>query len=234
MNYEALAYYYDGFIDPKFYDDYYNFICQHAQFQNVLELGCGTGEMAIRFAKDGYDITASDISDEMLEVAMSKAMENEVNISFKKVDMTDFSSHQYVDLVLCLCDSINYVQDEKLIIKAFKNAYDILTVDGAFIFDVNSLYKMDTILNNYYEFFQEDDFSLEWNVEHIHTGEICHHVIIREGEDTFLEDHYQKTYSIETYLNWLHHAGFRDIQYYSDFDNYHDDCERIIFICKKE
>ena len=56
MSYENFAYYYDSLMDEQFYDDYYQFINTHASFNSVLELGCGTGEIAIRLAKDNKEI----------------------------------------------------------------------------------------------------------------------------------------------------------------------------------
>ena len=59
MSYENFAYYYDSLMEQSFYDDYYNFINEHASFDEVLELGCGTGEIAIRLAKDDKLVTAT-------------------------------------------------------------------------------------------------------------------------------------------------------------------------------
>ena len=39
----------------------------------VLELGCGTGSMAVELAKRGYDMIALDLSADMLSVAYEKA-----------------------------------------------------------------------------------------------------------------------------------------------------------------
>jgi hypothetical protein len=39
---------------------------------------------------------------------------------------------------------------------------------------------------------------------------------------------------METYQEMLKKAGFLDIEVYSDFEDYHEKCERLIFICKKE
>ena len=50
MSYENFAYYYDSLMDEQFYLDYYNFINEYADFKSILELGCGTGEIAIRLA----------------------------------------------------------------------------------------------------------------------------------------------------------------------------------------
>ena len=66
MSYENFAYYYDSLMDEQFYDDYFKFINEHADFKSVLELGCGTGEIAIRLAKAGKEIYATDLSKDML------------------------------------------------------------------------------------------------------------------------------------------------------------------------
>ena len=42
----------------------------------------------------------------------------------------------------------------------------------------------------------------------------------------------QKT-SLETYLKWLDECGFNSIKYFSDFKEYDELCERIIFVCRK-
>lgn len=41
--------------------------------QCLLELGCGTGEDALRFASAGFHVTATDVSQRMIDVARQKA-----------------------------------------------------------------------------------------------------------------------------------------------------------------
>ena len=90
MSYENFAYYYDSLMDDQFYQDYYQFINQHAKFKSVLELGCGTGEIAILLAKDKKQVYATDLSKDMLEVARMKAMDANVDLLLGRIDMTDF------------------------------------------------------------------------------------------------------------------------------------------------
>lgn len=120
MSYENFAYYYDSLMDEQFYLDYYNFINEYADFKSILELGCGTGEIAIRLAKDNKEIYATDLSKDMLEVARLKALDANVNLMLGRVDMTDFKTDKAVDLILCLCDSINYVLSKKKYFKLLK------------------------------------------------------------------------------------------------------------------
>jgi len=235
MSYENFAYYYDSLMDPSFYDDYEKFIVEHCDFENVLELGCGTGEIAIRMSKRDKEVYATDLSDDMLEVARLKAMSENVDLMLKKVDMSDFSVNQGLDLILCLCDSINYLLDIDDVLRTFQNVYSSLKNQGTFIFDIDSLYKTDVILKDYLEEEYDDDFSFYWKTDFIESGYIHHYVKIedKENNENVEENHYQKTYHHDIYMNLLHDAGFQNIEIYSDFKEFNEECERIIFVCKK-
>ena len=235
MSYENFAYYYDSLMDPQFYDDYLKFILDHANFDEVLELGCGTGEIAIRLAKKNKKIFASDLSSDMLEVAKQKAIHENVNLMLQRVDMTDFSTSYPVDLILCLCDSLNYVLSSRSVYQTFKNVYASLKENGTFIFDVNSLYKMNTILNDYHEQEEDDEFKFQWDVKVTEPGSVVHHVYIEDKVENEIvdENHYQRTFSVAQYKEWLVKAGFTDINCFSDFEEYKEECERIIFVCTK-
>ena len=234
MSYEHFSYYYDSLMDPAFYEDYVAFINKYATYKSVLELGCGTGEIAIRLAKDNKDVIATDLSDDMLYVAKEKAMAENVDVTFKRVDMTNFEGYHQTDLVLCLCDSLNYVLDASDVKDVFANVYQALKMNGTFIFDVDSLYKCNVILNDYHEESHDEDFDFSWDVESDGAGCIKHHVVIvdRENDDCVDEIHIQKTWPVEIYGEMLEEAGF-SYTVFSDFDAYKEECERVIFVCRK-
>lgn len=168
MSYEAFAYYYDSLMDQEFYNDYIQFINKHVKkYQTVLELGCGTGEIAIRLAHLGKNVCATDISKDMLEVAKYKCIDFKADVMLSRVDMCDFAVDTKLDLILCLCDSLNYVTNLKDVKNVFQNTYDALKKDGTFIFDVDSMYKMEKILANYDEENDDEDFYFHWHVDHL-------------------------------------------------------------------
>lgn len=64
--------------------------------KKILELGCGAGEASIYFAKQGADVTATDISHEMLNVVQKVAKMHNVSVKTKqsrsdKIDSKDES-----------------------------------------------------------------------------------------------------------------------------------------------
>lgn len=235
MSYETFAYYYDSLMDEQFYDDYYQFINDHAKFKTVLELGCGTGEIAIRLAKANKIVYATDISKDMLEVARMKAMETDVDLMLGRVDMSDFVVDTKVDLILCLCDSLNYILQTSSVKKTFKNCYQALEKNGTFIFDVNSLHKMNETLRDYHEHEEDEEFYFDWNVINEGDGKVRHEIEIidKQSKEHVKETHVQLTYSVDKYLNLLQKVGFTNIDVYSDFSKYTEDCQRVIFVCHK-
>jgi cyclopropane fatty-acyl-phospholipid synthase-like methyltransferase len=59
----------------------------HVKPGRALELGCGTGTNAVFLAKQGFDVTAIDLSAEALAIAEQKAADAGVKIHFKKADV---------------------------------------------------------------------------------------------------------------------------------------------------
>lgn len=85
----------------------------------LLDVACGTGRHAIEFAELGYDVTASDINEELLATGREAAGER---VRFVQGDMCDLDvDGGPFDLVTCLFDSIGYAQDDERIVSALRS-----------------------------------------------------------------------------------------------------------------
>lgn len=104
--------------------------------KRLLELACGTGSHAVHLAKFGYQTTAVDNSPEMLRQAEKKAAKEKLCIRFEERDMRDLSCAPGVyDIVVCLFDSIGYVQTDISLNKVFSGVNARLRDGGLFIFE---------------------------------------------------------------------------------------------------
>ncbi len=59
--------------------------------QRILDLGTGTGELALNFASQGAQVTGIDISEEQIEQARQNARDQELNIDFQAIRAEDVS-----------------------------------------------------------------------------------------------------------------------------------------------
>lgn len=55
--------------------------------RSILDLGCGLGRHAIFFAKNGYKVTAVDLSKEAIEITQKRMRENQVDFLCKAAEM---------------------------------------------------------------------------------------------------------------------------------------------------
>lgn len=99
----------------------------------ILELNCGTGEDASHLAKKGHRVVATDISDEMLNVARKK---NDASaITFMRLDLNNIDctlTDTDFDLVFSNFGGINCV-DQSAVRMLGKALSDVLKPGGIFI-----------------------------------------------------------------------------------------------------
>ena len=90
----------------------------------LLDLGCGTGWTSCMFAKRGYDVTAQDISPDMIDCAKkNKAKEGLQSINFIVSDYEDMNFDSEFDCAV-FYDSLHHAVDEeaalRMVYKALK------------------------------------------------------------------------------------------------------------------
>jgi ubiquinone/menaquinone biosynthesis C-methylase UbiE len=110
--------------------------CNIGPTNRLLELACGTGSHAFELEKFGYQIVATDYSEDMLAIAKQRARKILSTVDFRVQDMTNISIPETdFDAVVCLFDSIGYVVTNERIKSVLHNAYRYLRPDGLFIFE---------------------------------------------------------------------------------------------------
>lgn len=104
---------YDLFYAEKPYDDEVEFTDRllrehaHGPSQRLLDVACGTGQHAVRFAARGWDVVGVDLSADMLRRARDR--EGGSSVTFLQQDMRalDVPGKPF-DAAVCLFDSIGY------------------------------------------------------------------------------------------------------------------------------
>jgi SAM-dependent methyltransferase len=100
---------------------------------HILDLCCGTGQLARQLTTRGFRVTGVDGSAEML----AYARENAPTATFIQADARDFVLPEPVDAVVSLFDSLNHITERAGLEAAFRASYAALRPGGLFVFDLN-------------------------------------------------------------------------------------------------
>lgn len=110
--------------------------------RRMLDVACGTGKSFLPFWRRGYDVTACDLSPEMLAHAHEKCSGA---VELFEADMRDLPELGSFDLVTCIDEPLNYLLEPEEVERAFASVARNLRPGGLFVFDVNTLHAFRSI-----------------------------------------------------------------------------------------
>lgn len=172
---------YQSFIDYNEEYKFYKELLDRYDATNILEVGCGTGQLAKRFLAEGYAYNGIDISLAMLEYAKKELPPH----LFHQMDMRDIILPANFDAVIITARSISYILTNKDVMATFKSIRKVLSDGGVLIFD----------------FIDAKSF-----IPSINEGEIISHEVvidnIRYKRESIFEKH------IGTSWNWIWKSTF--------------------------
>lgn len=167
--YEAM---YQTFIDYKEEFAFYAKILQKYQCNSVVEIGCGTGNLAHRFTAQDFDYYGLDFSKNMLQIAQTKYP----NGQFLEGDMRDFQLEKEVHSALITARSLSYMVENSEVEATFQSVYKNLKTGGIFCFDIidasrfiPEIYQGKTLKHtaifNEVEYFRDSELSINLNAK---------------------------------------------------------------------
>ncbi len=205
MSYDLLATFYDAFIDPEVYKQYLRLLDKYTSRGTLLDIGCGTGSLSLKLAKLGFKVTATDLSEEMLQIVNYRAKEEKVGLEMAVYDMLDPIPMMF-DTVIASMDVLNHLADLEDVEFGFTNIYRALHPNGIFIFDVLSADYID-MLDGYVE--DDKKFKFHWES---HKGDsehsIVHTVTMRINGEKKEVKIYEQTYDLDHYVRVANRIGF--------------------------
>ncbi|HLR11368.1 MAG TPA: class I SAM-dependent methyltransferase [Sporosarcina sp.] len=241
QSYKQFATIYDALMTADIpYDDYVHIIetaVGSIAGKKILDVGCGTGILSLKLAQLDAQVTGVDLSAEMLMIARERAEAFHQQIEFIEMPMQQLEGLENYDLAVISIDSLNYVIDEKDVQDTFHHLNAALKRGGRLIFDVHSTFKTDVIFMESPFIYDDEDISYIWLTDegafaHSVLSELSFFVKNDNGTyDRFNEQHYQRTFPLNTYVQMLEQAGFQIERIFADWQDEAPDeeSERIFF-----
>lgn len=224
MTYGVFAQVYNELMDDEIFLKWRDYTEKHLpKGSSILELGCGNGQLGILLKKAGYAIEGLDLSEEMLSLAQVRQEEAGVQFPLIQGDMRNLEGFGLYDAIISFCDSLCYLPKTADFKRTFQEAYEHLTEEGVFLFDVFTTEHIES-LDGYSYHDEMPGILFVWDSFH---GEPEHSIehdlsfFIEQEDGSYVREmelHQERTYSIDTYLSMLKEAGFTKIEVNADFD----------------
>ena len=191
---------YDALMADVDYEQLYQWIESKIQpTDTIIDVGCGSGNLLIEFAKKGYPIIGIDSSSEMLGLADEKLRQHHLKSMLFEHDIR-YPFHIKSDVIYMMFDVINYFKGAKTVLA---HCYHALEDQGRLIFDV---YK-ESVLDDFHHYDEEEfePFHYRWKIR-CEQSKMIHDVDV----DGYHERIVQYIYPLAYYIEILEHLGLTD------------------------
>lgn len=105
--------------------------------KRVLELGCGTGRVAIPLAEAGYDVTGIEAEPDMLVRLEKKAYPRE-RLEIVRADARAFHLQKQFDVILLSCNFLNHFVDAADALAVLQRCREHLAPGGVTVIDCST------------------------------------------------------------------------------------------------
>ncbi len=231
--YTSLAPLYDTLMEDVDYESWADFVDEiiqthHPDTISVLEMACGTGSLALSLAElECYQITATDKSQEMINIANKKPQDFNDKVTFSTLDFLEINLKGSFDCIFTVFDSVNYLMTEQHIKQFLLGSHKALNKNGLLIYDFstpkNSLESVDYLNENEgdngrFRYFRRSNYDPEAK---IHRNEFeIEEVEYGTGEivNSYTETHEQRAYSLHQMLSIVKQTPYHLVAKYDGFD----------------
>jgi len=188
---------------------------------SMLDIGCGTGNLAIAMVKKGFKVDAIDLEPEMITMAKAKVGQGFPN--FIVANMLDignvFDIDQY-ELVTCFGNTLVHLSHENEIDRFFSGVFKVLKEGGIFLLQIlnydnivsNGISSLPLIENERIRFVRNYDF--------LNNGFIGFKtsLFIKSNQQTIENSIMLKPIFIDELKELLTKNGFSNIELYGGFN----------------
>lgn len=201
---------------------------------SVLDAACGAGRHSIHFATLGYNVSAFDLSENLLKYASKSAEEKQLLINFFRSDIRTVELKKKYDLIVNLFTSFGYFDDDDDNFRFVKNAFNNLVPSGYYVLDY---FNITQLKNSLIPFSVKQIGSKKIIEERKLIGNfVVKNITIEDDEAISNFKEKVKLYEVQFLREKLIEIGFKIYAEFGDYDgNRFSDLEssRIIIIAQK-
>ncbi len=191
----------------------------HDEVHEVLDLGCGTGRLAIELSAKGYAVTGIDKFATMLKVARRIADERQVKLRLSRTPLNELKITGRFDAAYSVQDPFNYILDEKELSKSLARVKALLRPGGLLVVDIMNFASL---YGRWRRVLKQTDKGKNWTISSVVSHEVddvnmlwYHRLATRMVLDGrtrhWKETHVLRMWTFPEFRSQLIASGFSDI-----------------------
>ncbi|HGM1140240.1 class I SAM-dependent methyltransferase [Clostridioides difficile] len=228
----------------NFIEDSVNWIvtvANPANYPKLLDLGCGPGLYAEKFAQKGYKVTGIDFSKRSINYAQNRNKETNLNINYLFQSYLNMNYNEEFDLAtLIYCDYGALSTENRRLL--MEKIYDSLKPGGKLILDVFTINKYNNFEEiKYWEINEDGGFwsnekymCLQDNCKYNDYNTLEQTLVITEKDENvfYVWNHY---FSKASFLLEVENIGFKSVEFFSNVkgEAYSDDSMTMGLVLQK-
>jgi|WetSurMetagenome_2_1015567.scaffolds.fasta_scaffold194278_2 cyclopropane fatty-acyl-phospholipid synthase-like methyltransferase len=200
----------------------------------ILDMACGAGRHALILARKDFELTAIDLSENLISIAEKSAQDENLKINFVQSDIREFETEEKFNLVINLFTSFGYFESDEENFAVLQKAYDLLVDDGFFVLD---FFNSHFLQKNLVEFSEENLDNAEIHqYRKIKDNRVTKKIVITKNGSLSNYEESVRMYTKDELVGAIQNIGFDIYKTFGDFlGNEFDKLSspRLIMICKK-
>jgi SAM-dependent methyltransferase len=197
-------------------------------------MACGAGRHAIILARKDYDVTAIDLSENLISIAEKSAQNKNLKINFVQSDIRKFETDEKFNLVINLFTSFGYFETDEENFATLQKAYDLLVEDGYFVLD---FFNSHFLQQNLVEFSEENLGGAEIHqYRKIKDNRVTKKIVITKNGVLSTYEESVRMFTKDELVDAIQNIGFDIDKTFGDFlGNKFEQfiSPRLIMICKR-
>ena len=202
-----------------------------------LDVGCGGGWFTRAFARQGYQMTGMDVSQEMLDFAQETGLKEGVRGEYVLGDVSKKKLPAWFDFATAINDCINYLPKDRLEM-ALKNVRGALKKGGIFLFDISSACKFkEKIANTVSVDDREEITYLNFHREELDGVTMDVTLFVKDVDGKYIrleETHRQYLYEEGEIISALEKVGFELLSVEGHLGEEKEKSDRLVFLARKK
>ncbi len=211
----------------------------------ILDICCGTGQLAKILLDRGFEVTGIDLSEDMLHHSRGNCAEyvDQGKADFVHANAKDFELEGNFDLAVSTFDALNHLETISDLKSCFDSTHRSLKKNGYFIFDLNTRKGLEYNWNSMSFSDDEDTTFLIKGIfmDHENRGITSITGFVKNADGFYEKFHeviYNTVFGMEDVRNRLHESGFEDVCFscLPDLNKRYenpDELNRVFVIAKK-